>query len=71
MKDSDVLTASAARSMSEDELKDKILALHKEQFNTRFQKAAGQFEKTATIRKTRRNIARVKTILREKQKGAS
>ena len=71
MKDSQVLTSDEIRSMTEDELLDKLVALRREQFNTRFQKASGQLEKTAQIRKTRRNIARLKTILHQKKKSAS
>ena len=71
MKDPQVLTSDDIRGMTEDELNDKLIALRKEQFNTRFQKASGQLEKTAQIRKTRRNIARVKTILHQKNKSAS
>ena len=53
--------------MSEDHLADELLKLKKEQFNLRFQTATGQQENTARSRLVRRNIARVKTILREKQ----
>lgn len=55
------------RVMSEDHLADELLKLKKEQFNLRFQTATGQQENTARSRLVRRNIARVKTILREKQ----
>jgi large subunit ribosomal protein L29 len=44
-----------------DELQDNFLSLKKEQFNLRFQKATGQLENTAQVRKVRRDIARVKT----------
>ena len=48
------------------ELKDELVKLKKEQFNLRFQTATGQLEKTARVKEVRRDIARVKTILREK-----
>ena len=54
-----------------DELKDSLMALKKEQFNLRFQKASGQLENTARVRQVRREIARIKTVLHDKQQGAS
>ncbi len=53
------------RSMSEDQLSEALLNLKKEQFNLRFQQATGQLEKTAEFRKVKRNIARVKTAMRQ------
>lgn len=63
--------ASAAdfRSKSPDQLKEQLLQLKKEQFNLRFQVATGQLEKTARIKAVRRDIARVKTLLREKARA--
>lgn len=58
--------ASEVRDMTEDQLKDKLIQLKKEQFNLRFQRATGQLEKTTQVRSVRRDIARIKTILREK-----
>ena len=55
------------KAMSMDQLKDELLKLKKEQFNLRFQQATGQLEKTAEFRVVRRNIARVKTVMREQQ----
>jgi len=55
------------RAKSADELKDTLLGLRKERFNLRFQKASGQLENTARVRQVRRDIARVKTILQQKQ----
>jgi len=49
---------------SRDELRDELLALKKEQFNLRFQKASGQLENTARVREVRRDIARIKTVMR-------
>ncbi len=61
------------RAMSDDELKQQLLELKKEQFNLRFQKAGGQLENTARVRQVRRDIARIKTELtaRRKQKQAA
>jgi large subunit ribosomal protein L29 len=50
------------KQMTKDQVKDEILKLKKEQFNLRFQKATGQIENTARIRKIRRDIARLKTV---------
>ena len=47
------------------------MALKKEQFNLRFQKASGQLENTARVRQVRRDIARIKTLLKGTQKQAS
>ena len=59
------------RTKSPDELKESLMALKKEQFNLRFQKASGQLENTARVRQVRRDIARIKTLLQETQKQAS
>ncbi len=61
------MKAADLRAKSADELKDSLLGLRKEQFNLRFQKASGQLENTARVRQVRRDIARVKTILLQKQ----
>jgi large subunit ribosomal protein L29 len=52
---------SDVRAMTNDQLKDEILKLRKEQLNLRFQKASGQLEKNNRIRQIRRDIARLKT----------
>ena len=57
------------RGMREDQLGEELVNLKKEQFNLRFQQATSQLEKPARIRIVRRNIARIKTIMRE-QKNA-
>ena len=54
------------RGLSADQLKDKLADLKKEQFNLRFQKATGQLEKSSRINEVRKDIARVKTIARQK-----
>ena len=51
------------RAKTEDQLREQLLQLKKEQFNLRFQKATGQLENTARVREVRRDIARIKTIL--------
>jgi large subunit ribosomal protein L29 len=52
---------SDVRALTNDQVKDEILKLKKEQLNLRFQRASGQLEKTNRIRQIRRDIARLKT----------
>jgi len=63
--------ADDIRGKSPDELKDTLLDLRKERFNLRFQKASGQLENTARVRQVRRDIARIKAILRDKAQASS
>jgi large subunit ribosomal protein L29 len=55
-------TIAEFRAKTDDQLKDQILELKKEQFNLRFQKANGQLENTARVRQIRREVARIKTV---------
>jgi len=59
------MKASDIRKHSAAELKDELLKLRKEQFNLRMQQATGQLARPDQFQKVRRNIARVKTIMRE------
>ena len=59
------------RAKSEDELKTMLLDLRKEQFNLRFQRSSGQLEATGRIKAVRRDIARVKTVMSERQRAAA
>ncbi|NJR20527.1 MAG: 50S ribosomal protein L29 [Hyphomonadaceae bacterium] len=52
--------------MTPDQLQEELLKLKKEQFNLRFQRATGQLEKTHRINEVRKDIALVKTMMREK-----
>ena len=61
---------SDIKSMSPDQLSDELLNLKKEQFNLRFQRATGQLENTGRVREVRRDIARVRTLQRQKSAGA-
>ncbi|ASG20978.1 MULTISPECIES: 50S ribosomal protein L29 [Azospirillaceae] len=58
------------RTKSVDELQDQLLQLKKEQFNLRFQRASGQLENTARVGQVRRDIARIKTILGQRETAA-
>ena len=58
------------RALSPAELADELVKLRKEQFALRMQRATGQQPKPAQFGNARRNIARLKTVLREKRSGA-
>ena len=59
------MKAKELRELTEDELGEKAEELSRELFNLRFQKATGQLGNTAMIPKTKRELARMKTVLRE------
>ena len=58
------------RSMSIDELENKLTENKKEQFNLRVQKATGQLQNTAQVRKVRREIAKINTLITERKKNS-
>jgi large subunit ribosomal protein L29 len=60
------MKASDVRALSADQMNDELAKLKKEQFNLRFQKATGQLEKTARFNEIRKDVARIKTIARQK-----
>jgi large subunit ribosomal protein L29 len=64
------MEAKQLRSRSPAQLADELVKLRKEQFALRMQRATGQQPKPDQFGKVRRNIARLKTVLREKR-GAS
>ncbi|MCA3720543.1 50S ribosomal protein L29 [Phenylobacterium sp.] len=64
MKTEDIL------AMTPDQLAESLLNLKKEQFNLRFQAATGQVEKTHRAGEIRKDIARIKTVLRSRQATA-
>ncbi|PKQ04433.1 MAG: 50S ribosomal protein L29 [Alphaproteobacteria bacterium HGW-Alphaproteobacteria-11] len=61
------MKASEVRDMTPDQLDDELVKLKKTQFNLRFQGASGQLEKIHQMRQVRRDIARVKTIQRQRE----
>ena len=65
------MKAEDLRPKSHDELVAELMGLKKEALNLRFQKATGQLENTARRRQVRRDIARTKTIMRDKSRAAS
>ena len=60
------MLAGEIRDLTDDQLQDKLVQLKKEQFNLRFQRATGLLEKTARVGEVRKDIARIKTIMRER-----
>ena len=48
---------------------EELLQVRKEQFNLRMQKASGQLGQVHLLNETRRDIARIKTVIREKRNG--
>jgi len=65
------MKASELRQKSVDELREELLEVRREQLNLRMQKAMNQEGKTHLISQARRNVARIKTIIAEKERGQS
>jgi len=63
------MKAKEVRQLSGKELNSKLLELKSELFNLRFQLATGQLDNPLRIKVVRKDIARVKTILRERELG--
>ena len=61
------MKASELRDKSEAERKESLLKLLRDQFNLRMQKGSGQLGQSHLLGQTRREIALVRTVLREKQ----
>jgi large subunit ribosomal protein L29 len=55
------------RGMTPDQLGENLLNLKREQFNLRFQQATGQMEKPHRVDEVRKDIARIKTVMRQKK----
>ncbi len=65
------MKAKELRNMTDAELTSKLSDLKEEYFNLRFQLATGQLANPANIKETKRDIARVMTILRERETAAA
>ena len=63
------LTAHELRGLSRDQLNSKVLELKEELFGLRFQSATGQLESHGRLREVRKDIARVYTVLQERNLG--
>ncbi len=61
------MNATELREKTQQELQAELLRLRKEQFSLRMQKASGQLGQIHLLNEARRNIARVKTVMQEKQ----
>lgn len=68
---SEKLSIKDLRGTSEDELSQNLAKLQQDYFQYNFKKTTNQLENTMMIRKTRRDIARVKTVLNEKRGAAN
>ena len=65
------MKAGDMRNLTLDQLDDELVKLKKEQFNLRFQQASGLLENVARVRQVRRDIARIKTVARQKNIGGA
>ncbi|SPH16504.1 50S ribosomal protein L29 [Defluviimonas aquaemixtae] len=65
------MNAQELKAKTPDQLRDELTALKKEAFNLRFQQATSQLENTARMRKVRRDVARIKTVLNQKAAEAA
>ncbi|GGJ09016.1 MAG: 50S ribosomal protein L29 [Pseudomonas sp.] len=63
------MKATELREKSAEQLNEQLLTLLRDQFNLRMQKATGQLGQSHLLKQTKRDIARVKTVL--KQKGGN
>ncbi|MDP6375197.1 MAG: 50S ribosomal protein L29 [Pseudomonadales bacterium] len=63
------MKASDYRDKNPEELNEELLKLRKEQFHLRMQKASGQLGQTHLLEETRRDIARIKTVIQEATRG--
>ena len=61
------MKASEIRQKTSEEMKQELEALHKEQFNLRMQNATGQLARNSEVKRVRRDIARIKTVLTEQK----
>ncbi|MBL4954566.1 50S ribosomal protein L29 [Neobacillus sp. OS1-32] len=61
------MKANDIRDLTTAEIEQKVKSLKEELFNLRFQLATGQLENTARIREVRKAIARMKTVIRERE----
>ena len=61
------MKANEIRDLAPDEMERKLADLKQELFNLRFQHASGQLENPGKLKQTRKDIARVETVIRETQ----
>ncbi|MGN7471756.1 50S ribosomal protein L29 [Brevibacillus sp. SAFN-007a] len=63
------MKANEFRNLTTAEIEQNVASLQEELFNLRFQLATGQLETTSRIKQVRKDIARAKTILRQRELG--
>ena len=63
------MTALELRDLTVEELNEKLLETKRKLFNIRFQIATGQQDNTASLKASKRDVARIKTVLRERELG--
>ncbi|KQL47124.1 50S ribosomal protein L29 [Brevibacillus choshinensis] len=63
------MKANEYRNLTTAEIEQNVTSLKEELFNLRFQLATGQLETTSRIKQVRKDIARAKTILRQRELG--
>ena len=61
------MKAETLRELSTEELNKKVVELKEELFNLRFQMATGQLENPMQLKQVRKDIARAKTVIRERE----
>lgn len=62
------MNARELRARGDDELRKELVDLHREAFNLRMQKGMGQMSRPSQVKRVRRDIARLKTILSERER---
>lgn len=62
------MNARELRAKGDDELRKELVDLHREAFNLRMQKGMGQLSRPRQVKRVRRDIARLKTILTERER---
>ena len=62
------MNARELRARGDDEIRKELVDLHREAFNLRMQKGMGQMSRPSQVKRVRRDIARLKTILSERER---
>ena len=62
------MNARELRAKGDDELRKELVDLHREAFNLRMQKGMGQLSRPSQVKRVRRDIARLKTVLTERER---
>ncbi len=60
------MNASELKAMEQEQLQEELVRLRREQFNLRMQRGSEHLPQTHLLKETRRDVARVKTVLQEK-----